>query len=388
MRGVVKQMRAAFVTPGAFPVPSPMGGSVERVVEKVVPRLAPAAGVVIYGRTGRGQAKRGRLQGAPIERYPARSKRRYLAAVCRSMANDPPDIIQIENRPAWVPEVKRRFPKSKVWLNLHSTTFLSASRLGRSRSRICLQAADRIVVNSEYLKAYMTRLWPQVGTKIRVNHLGVDAARFPGRTTPEGQAMRTSGRAMRGWEHRKIVLFVGRLIPQKGVHHLLAAVPSIVARHPDALIVVVGGALYGSRRQTGYVRGLHGLARRWRKHVHFEPYVSHDDVPRWFAMADVAVVPSVGKEAFGLVNVEAMASGLPVVATWAGGMKEIVVDGESGYLVTPDRRAIAGELADRIGALLGDEQARREMGRKGMERAMRMFLWEHTAQRWLRLALE
>ncbi len=381
-------MKAAFVTPGAFPVPSSMGGSVERVVEKVVPKLTPYVQTVIYGRTGRGLAKRSDVNGAPIERFPARSKRHYIASVCRAMAKDPPDLIQVENRPRWVPLLKRRFPGSKVWLNLHSMTYLSASRIAHPRVRACLQAADRIVVNSDFLKACLIRQWPQAEPKIRVNHLGVDADRFPGRASAKGQAMRAAGRAARGWERRKIVLFVGRLIPQKGVHHLLAAVPSIVAEHPDALIVVVGSALYGSHRLTGYVRSLHRQARRWGKHVHFEPYVSHDDVPRWFASADVAVVPSVGKEAFGLVNVEAMASGLPVVATRAGGMKEIVVDGVTGYLVAPERGAIVRELAERIGQLLGDEQARRDMGRMGMERARRSFLWEHTALRWLELTTE
>lgn len=381
-------MRAAFVTPGAFPVPSAMGGSVERVVEKVVPKLSSRADVVIYSRMGLRLAVRGKLDGAPIVRFPARSKERYFASVCRSLRANQPDIIQVENRPKWVPRLKRRFPKTKVWLSLHSTTFITGSRLDRFQRKVCLQAADRIVVNSDYLKTYIASRLPQTAGKIRVNHLGVEAFRFPGRSTIEGMALRAIGRLEHGWVGRKIVLFVGRLVPQKGVHHLLSAIPAIVAKHPDALIVVVGSAMYGSHRLTKYVRALHRQAKRWRKHVHFEPYIPHNEIPRWFAMADLVVVPSIGNEAFGLVNVEAMAAELPVVATRAGGMKEIVLDGETGFLVAKEKPLIVRELADRVSELLGDEPLRHRMGAKGKERVMNGFLWEHTAQRWLTLALE
>lgn len=381
-------MRAAFITPGAFPVPSAMGGSVERVVEKVVPKLSPLVDVVIYSRTGGRLAVKGKLDGAPIVRFPAISKDRYFASVCRSLRTFQPSIIQVENRPKWVPRLKRRFPNASVWLSLHSTTFITGARLGKLQRKVCLQAADRILVNSDYLKSYIELRLPQTGSKISVNHLGVEANRFPGRSTLEGMALRATGRLTHGWVGRKIVLFVGRLVPQKGVHHLLSAVPGIVAKHPDALIVVVGSALYGSHRMTRYVKALHRQAKPWRKHVHFQPYIPHNDIPRWFAMADLVVVPSVGNEAFGLVNVEAMAAELPVIATRAGGMKEIVVDGETGFLVAKESPLIVRELARRVTELLDSEPLRQAMGLKGKERVMDRFLWEHTAQRWFTYASE
>lgn len=381
-------MRVAFVTPGAFPVPSAMGGSVERVVEKVVPKLSPFADVVVYSRTGRRLALSGRMDGVPILRFPAANKDVYFANVCRSLRRFQPNIIQVENRPRWVPLLRRRFPSAEIWLSLHSTTFITGKRLGRLHREKCLQAADRILVNSEYLQQYIASRWPRTEHKIRVNHLGVEAYRFPGRSTLEGMMFREQGRRKRGWTGRKIVLFVGRLVPQKGVHHLLSAVPAIVAQHPDALIVVVGSALYGSHRRTRYVNALHRQAKTWRRHVHFQPYIPHDEIPYWFSMADLVVVPSIGNEAFGLVNVEAMAAELPVIATRAGGMKEVVADGETGYLVTKESPLIVREIASRVSELLSDDALRMAMGMRGKERVMRKFLWEHTAQRWLALALE
>ena len=136
------------------------------------------------------------------------------------------------------------------------------------------------------------------------------------------------------------------------------------------------------------MKRLYHQAERWKKHFYFQPYVSHDRIAQWFAVADIAVVPSIGREAFGLVNLEAMAAELPVVATRAGGMKEIVVDGSTGYLVTSQYPAIVSELASRIHYLLVNGEVRRDMGREGRERVLNAFLWEHTAKRWLKLQQE
>ncbi|PRX60945.1 spore coat protein SA [Cohnella sp. SGD-V74] len=381
--GVGTMLKAAFITPGAFPVPSAMGGSVERVVEKVVPALLPHVDATIYGRRGKRLPARGSLHGVKVERFPAADKGDYFRSVCARLVRSKPDVIQVENRPLWVPRLKRLFPRSRIWLNLHSTTFINAPYLTPSKRKICLQAADRIQVNSEFLRSYVQAHVPRVSDKIRVNPLGVDLSRFHGRSTPEGAAMRQEMRSRHGWGNRPIAIYVGRLVPQKGVKYLLAAIPSILSMVPDALIVVVGSARYGSHRETGHVRRLHKMAARLKGHVHFQPYVSHHDIPRWFAMADVAVVPSVGREAFGLVNLEAMAAELPVVATRAGGMKEIVVDGHTGFLVSTDSGAIASELAGKIGYLLANGEERREMGYRGRERVLKDFQWRHTAERWL-----
>jgi spore coat protein SA len=98
-------------------------------------------------------------------------------------------------------------------------------------------------------------------------------------------------------------------------------------------------------------------------------------------MADVVVVPSAEREAFGLVNAEAMAAGVPVVATRAGGIPEIVVDGQTGYLVDPKRPA--PELKDRVLAVLTDDALRREMGERGRERVREHFTWDRSAAGWL-----
>lgn len=367
-------VKAAFVTPGAYPVPSPSGGSVERVVEKFVPLLAPHVDARIYGRIGRRLPARGELAGVPCERFPAADKSRYVRRVTRRLAATRPDLIEVENRPRLVRTFRRAFPRAQIWLHLHSNTFISRPYLTPPELSECLAAADRIIVNSEYLKSYVTTRVPRAASKIGVVYPGVDAERFAC-WDPEAE------RAARGWQHRRIVLYAGRLIPLKGVHLLLEALPGLIRRVPDALLVIVGGAFYGSGATTAYVRKLHRMAKPLRRHVHFQPYVPHPEIARWYAMAHAAAVPSVRREAFGLVNVEAMAAGLPVVASRVGGMTEIVEDGVTGFLIDPLNAR--EELTDRLSLLLGYEELRAEMGRRGRERVLSHFTWQETANRWL-----
>ncbi|CAH1221608.1 Spore coat protein SA [Paenibacillus plantiphilus] len=378
--------RIAFVTPGAFPLPSPNSSSVERVVEKFVPLLVPDVQARIYGRAGRSLPKRGMLGGATCERYPAGDKRKYVDRIGKALLQYSPDVIEVENRPGTVLILKKSRPGSRVWLHLHSATFIGRKAIRPETLTRSMQSAEKILVNSEFLREVVAARVPSCAHKLRVIYPGVDTDRFRSQFSVEGERHRAILRDERRWSGRSVILFMGRLIGKKGVHHLLQLMPELIKRHPSALLVVVGGAFYGSTRQTAYVRRLHRLGRRMSGHVQFVPYVPYSEVPDWFLGADVAVVPSGSREAFGLVNVEAMSCGLPVVATRAGGMKEIIEDGVTGFLVNPE--AVEAETRERLLQLLQDEQLRLSMGRRSRERVEQQFTWHHTAVRWLNVLRE
>ncbi|MCQ6559677.1 glycosyltransferase family 4 protein [Paenibacillus mendelii] len=375
--------KIAFVTPGAFPLPSPNSSSVERVVEKLVPLLVPAVEACIYGRTGRALPRRGMLKGAKCVRYPAVDKLKYVRNVGQAIRRYAPDVTEVENRPRTVLRLKRMRPQGRIWLNLHSTTFIGKKAIPPSMLSRSFRLAERIIVNSEFLRDVVSRRVPSCAHKVNVVYPGVDTDRFISQFSMEGAYKREQLRFARGWSGRDVVLFMGRLIPMKGVHHLLHLMPELMKEHPSVLLVVVGGAFYGSKRTTAYVRELHRLGKSLQGHVQFVPYVPYSDVPDWFLGADVAVVPSSSREAFGLVNVEAMACGLPVVATRSGGMKEIIEDGVTGFLVDPSH--VETEMRSRILSLLRDDMLRSSMGMLSRERVEQRFTWHHTAEQWLTL---
>lgn len=280
-------------------------------------------------------------------------------------------------------KLNRTNPKAKIWLNLHSSTYISPRHISETRLRQSFAIADRIIVNSDFLRSLILKKVPEAGAKVRVVYPGVETRRFQSRYTAEGEAVRRHHRERKGLAHRKVVVFLGRLIPLKGVHHLLAIVPKLIKTHPDLLVVIVGSPYYGSHRTTAYSRKLLKMGERYKKHIRFVPYVPYSEVPGWFMAADIAVMPSGKREAFGLVNVEAMATGLPVIATRAGGMQEIIQDGETGFLI--NQKEIKSELTAKLLLLLHNAALRRQMGIKSRQRVEQLFTWEHTAKRWLKI---
>jgi len=164
------------------------------------------------------------------------------------------------------------------------------------------------------------------------------------------------------------VVWCGRLQRWKGAHVFLAAAARVHRRRPDVRFVVVGGPLFGL--EPDYAAGLEPLAERLGlgRAVRFTGHL--DDPWPELRRADVVVHSAVRPEPFGLVLVEAMLAGKPVVATAGGGPAEIVVPGVTGLLVTPDD---AVRLASSIDALLDDRSRCASMGRAGQARARELF---------------
>jgi glycosyltransferase involved in cell wall biosynthesis len=179
------------------------------------------------------------------------------------------------------------------------------------------------------------------------------------------------------------VLFVGRLTPHKGIDVLIRALP------PDARLTVVGTEGHDPLLpERDYPKLLRSLAARRR--VEFLGAVDDDELARRYRAAAVVVIPSVERttygrriavsELLGLVALEAMASGTPVIASRVGGLPEIVEDGASGYLVPPGD---VGALRARIAELLDDPTAGALLGSNARERVVAELTWDRCAQRCL-----
>ncbi|WP_375524355.1 glycosyltransferase family 4 protein [Paenibacillus terreus] len=378
MNAPVYPPRLAVVTPGSFVIPSSRSSSVERVIEHTIPPVADPQRTRIYGIRGEGLPARGRLNRIPCIRFP-RGKR-YIPSVIKALKRWPAQLADVHNRPFAAYRIKKACPRIPVILTLHSTTFMRPPYMIPGKESMLLAPLDRIVVNSEYVKQAIISRVPQAAEKITINYPGVRIDHFRQRWTAEGEAARTAGLNKAGWHNRRILLYVGRLVPGKGVHRLLEALPRIIASCPDVLLLVVGSAFYGSRRSTAYTRKLRAQAVNVKDHVRFIPYTPHEELAGLYQLADIVVVPSLRDEAFGLVNLEAMAAAVPVVAARTGGIPEVVKDGITGLLISPER--IEQELAEAVIRLLQEPMTRRRMGLAGLREANSRFLWEHSSRRW------
>jgi len=169
------------------------------------------------------------------------------------------------------------------------------------------------------------------------------------------------------WVHpdRRNVLFVGRLDPRKGVHHLIAAMPELVERTRGRVqLLVVGDSYLRPRLEAAVPSAVRGQVR-------FLGHVPTQDLPRWYATGDVFVSPASGNESFGIVLLEAMASGRAVVASDIPGYRSVVNPGENAVVVPPGD--VSG-LARAIAALVEDPARRAALGERGRQRALE-FSW-------------
>jgi spore coat protein SA len=164
------------------------------------------------------------------------------------------------------------------------------------------------------------------------------------------------------------ILYVGRLNPEKGVHVLMEAMKLLQERNVDVLCRMVGSSYAGGSKPTPYVRE---LQKHRPSNVQFEDFCSGREIARMYRSADLFCCPSVFQEPFGNVNIEAMACGIPVVATRVGGIPEIAAEG--GVVLVEPNSAV--ELADALQGLIEDRDLRERVGADGLRSFQRRFSW-------------
>jgi D-inositol-3-phosphate glycosyltransferase len=231
---------------------------------------------------------------------------------------------------------------------------------------LVVRGVERIICATEQEKSLLVSLYGADPSKIQAIPLGVDLGRFR-------PLDKESARAELGFRNERIILFVGRIEPLKGVDILINAA-AMLESDVDCSVLIVGGDESSASR----IEELQGLARDLGidHRVAFVGAVDHDSLPLFYNAADICVVPS-HYESFGLVAVEAMACGVPVVASRVGGLMGTVKDGETGYLVPwlcPE------PFAERIEMLLENDSLRRNLGDSARE-AVDRFRWENVAGR-------
>ena len=252
------------------------------------------------------------------------------------------------------------------------------------------EAASGIIAVSNGMREDILRCYPAVDPeRVKVVHNGIDleAWKHPQGQEADAQAAATLKRL--GIDpDRPTVVFVGRITRQKGLPHLLRACEQLPA---DVQVILCAGA-----PDTPEIKAeVEGLVARLREKrtgvVWIEEMLPRPELIAVLAASDVFVCPSV-YEPLGIVNLEAMAVGLPVVGSATGGIPDVIVDGETGLLVpieqvqdgtgTPiDPARFEADLAERLTTLVTDTEAAKAMGQAARRRVEEHFAWQAIAQR-------
>jgi len=245
--------------------------------------------------------------------------------------------------------------------------------------------ADGVIAVSEAMKHDVQYHYQVPQNRVRVIPNGIDTGEYAPQPDPE------LARSLGIDPNRPFILFVGRITPQKGIFHLLGAAPKLRAGTQIVLCA-------SSADTPGMHEDLRQQVERINREtetdvIWLERHLPQSEIIPLYSQTAAFICPSV-YEPFGIINLEAMACGTPVVASNLGGIPDIVLHGKTGFLVPyapvseddpepRDPQVFADDLAHGVNTILDNPDLRRDMGRQGMHRAREAFSWSAVARRTL-----
>ncbi len=244
--------------------------------------------------------------------------------------------------------------------------------------RKVLAGADRIIAATPAEQSQLLFLYQADGQRITVIPPGVDVVRFY--PIPKDEAREYIGVPPCG----RMLLFVGRIEPLKGVGVLLQALAKMneqcILKDYPCCVVIIGGDPDGEGDANEEMQRIQALRQQFglQELVTFLGKRSQDSLPYYYSAAEAVVVPSY-YESFGMVALEAMACGTPVVASQVGGLAYLVQDGKTGFTIPVDDPEA---LAERLTRLLSEPELRDHMGEQAAVEAQ-AYAWDHIASRLL-----
>ena len=279
--------------------------------------------------------------------------------VKRLLAREGFDLVHLHE--PFVPILPFQFIRYSAATNI--ATF-HATREGGSR----LYAYSRFIINP---------WWHRIHGRIVVSRA---ALRMIGRYFPDRYSIIPNGidygffaaevpPIPRFMDNKRNILFLGRQEKRKGLPYLLSAYASLKREMPNTRLIVVGpdGGMRAACQRY--------IARHQLQDVHFTGFVPYEDLPRYYKTADLFCAPNTGQESFGIVLLEAMAAGTPIVASRVEGFCDVLGDGVQGLLVEP-RNSEA--LKDGLKAVLSDAATRERMALAGAQHAQQ-YSWDRVS---------
>jgi len=248
--------------------------------------------------------------------------------------------------------------------------------------KTALEMADAIIAVSSETKRDIERLFEVDPNRVRVIHNGIDLEEY--RRVDSTDALKRHGIN----PDKPYLLFVGRIARQKGIVYLVRAIQFM---DPSFQIVLCAGAPDTPEIAIEMQKAIEQAKAKRSDIIWIEEMVDRSAVIELYSHAAVFCCPSI-YEPFGIINLEAMACGTAVVASAVGGIKEVVVDGETGFLVpleqmneSPfepiDPEEFSRDLAEKINQLMKDRQLREKFGKAGRKRVEEKFSWSAIAQK-------
>lgn len=371
-------MKIAILTSGIMPVPAVQGGAVENLIDFYLgynsqhhlhditvysvwhpnvgdyPALNSEVNHYIYIKVNTLWAK---LQKALYKRshkdgYYHYTIEYYLEQAFQRMKGQDYDMIIVENRPGYILRLKERTNTPCV-LHLHND-FLNKDT--RQASEI-FAGFNSIISISDFITNRVQEINPQQ-QKSKTIHNAIDCLRFHQAVPIPRESYGISDKDV-------VIVYSGRLTKEKGILQLIQAMKQLQAI-TNLKLLIIGASSYGrDKHPTPFIEQLNRESEPIKDHVIYTGFIDYQQVPSFLKMSDIAVVPSMWEEPFGLTVIEAMAAGLPLITTRSGGIPEIC----EGIATIVERETIVEDLAKAILNLYHHPEKRQQMAAASLERS-------------------
>lgn len=372
--------KIALVLPEVYPVPAVMGGAIEELVTILIEQneIEQKAEFLVFSMANeKAEEKAKEYKHTKIvyiqktsfaDRFINRIFRysnplvkgktlidiAYYRRVFQYLKNNPVDAIVAEG--GLYHEMRRfaeEFGKDKVYLHIH-------------HHLLCEPYIDQLYGGVIGISDFATKEWMRTTEDKTVRpytvYNCVNEEKFNKKITPEE---RQSLREEFGFTTEDtVVMYCGRILEVKGAKELVQAIINI--NDPHIKLLMIGSAISGGNAATPYVAEVQKLVEQAGERVKFTGYIDNHKLYRYYQSADLQVIPSLWEEAAGLIAIEGMLSGLPLIVTKSGGMVEYAT---SDVAIQIDREGIVANLEREIKALARDEGKRKEMQEASLERA-------------------
>ena len=371
-------MNIAILTSGVLPIPAVQGGAVENLIDFCLeynnrhqlhditvysvydPEVKnhPASNSIVnhyrYIKTNGNIAKI--LKGIYLKirggrEYYHYSVEYFFERVLWDMKRKKFDIIIVENRPGYVLKLSG---KTTAKLVLHQGNDFLNNQVPQYRK--IYEAFDLIINASSYISERVTTINPN-DFKCKTVLNGIDINSFI--------LAKPFSRQRFGLDEKDfVIVYSGRLTKEKGILELIQAIKQL--NRSNIKLLIIGANAYGTNQKaTKYIQNLQEEALKIKERVIFTGFIDYKSVPSHLKMSDIAVVPSMWEEPFGLTVVEAMAAGLPLITTRSGGIPEIC----EGVATIVNRENIVNNLANAIFDLYNYPEKRQAMAKASLERS-------------------
>lgn len=281
----------------------------------------------------------------------------YINKVCKELSKNEYDIVLIESDNHFVLPI-RKITNKPIILYLHNDKL----HKDVNKSKEIADECNYILTVSDYIKSRVLTIDSKYNEKTTTILNGIDTEKFK---LDNREAIRNKMREKYGIQKDDFVfLFTGRVEPNKGVLELVKAFNKV--NNNNAKLIISGGSFHSSNKKTKYVKLIEKEMMN-NSNIITTGYIDHDNIPKYHALSDCMVSPSIWEEPAGLINQEAFASGMPVITSKSGGIPEYTKDTLS-ILIEKNKNFI-NNLAIEMEKLIENKELQKQMIEAGLNKS-------------------